>query len=132
MVFSVKESDFETVTYIPDRKVRGSNFEFPTPADQPSFKAFCATKFSAWKYEQEARVFCALNDQKRVQSDSGLHFLRVDSSFKLIGVINGPRPSVGKSRIMKAAEGQIKFFQCRPAFTKFHLVSQRKSELWHQ
>jgi len=130
LVFSVKKSDFVLVDYIDKRKERTQPFSFPTPKkDGKAFYQFCATKFSAWKYEKECRMFCRYKN-KSIIKENNFSFKKFDRNFKLIGIINGPRPQLGMNELLKAADKKINYLQSRPAIRSFRVVGQHNKALW--
>ncbi|WP_390911967.1 DUF2971 domain-containing protein [Pseudosulfitobacter sp. SM2401] len=135
LVFSVPKKDFTKVEYIPDRLSHEDDFYFPRPSDGQDFFDFCSKKFSAWRYESEARLFCNLENNANIVDVTinkvTMKFLNFTEDFKPIGVINGPKPQHGKSDFeSEIREQNLEFFQCRPAFTKFHMTSQREERCW--
>jgi Protein of unknown function (DUF2971) len=60
------------------------------------------TKFEAWKYEDEVRVFCELkNEQKR-----GCHyFAELDDNFRPVSLMLGPRCRTSDREIESATSG---------------------------
>ena len=59
-----------------------------------------------------------------------MNFLQLGNEVRLVGVINGPRPDLGADDIIKAGIEKCNFFQTRPAFSKFEIVSQQNKNLW--
>jgi hypothetical protein len=127
LVLSVKDS--QKVKYITKRCQGRDPFNFPKMTGGKDFYEFCSTKFSAWKYEKEHRVFCEIN-QSADSRTNGSQFKKFDESFQLLGVINGPRPVLSKKQICEAARKNIDYFQVRPAFRDFRMVIQNNKSLW--
>ena len=130
LVFSIPKAHFTHVEYIPKRLPSKDDFQFPEPRMDFEFFKFSSKKFSAWRYESEARHFCNLNDNQNIIDDGELKFLKFSHDFELVGIINGPKPSISQVEFLDAFKKPLEFFQCRAAFTGFHLTSQRQKELW--
>tara|TARA_B110000908_G_scaffold116008_1_gene136075 strand:+ start:395 stop:841 length:447 start_codon:yes stop_codon:yes gene_type:complete len=134
LVFSIPKPQFAHVQYVRKRIACEENFEFPEPQLDGNFFNFCSKKFSAWKYESEARHFCQLEGNSDVVDimidEVDYKFRKFCSDFKLVGVINGPKPTISQAKFLFASDEPIEFFQCRAAFTGFHLTSQRQTNLW--
>ena len=135
LVFSLPKSSFPKVSYIPQRLTRKDEFQFPRPSEGNVFFDFCSKKFSAWRYESEARLFCDLQNDANIVDKTikgeVMKFLKFSEDFKPIGIVNGPKPSHGKQEFDPAIQRLgLEFFQCRPAFTKFHMTSQREKKYW--
>ncbi|QGY00001.1 DUF2971 domain-containing protein [Roseovarius faecimaris] len=131
MVFSVANECFTSVEYIPDREKRGENFSFPRPQNDSIFFDFCSKKFSAWRYEQEARMFCNLRSMKGESGQGDIVYKNFSHELKPLGIIKGPRPQLSQAEILDASDTPIQFFQCRAAFSKYEMVVQQSKKRWY-
>jgi hypothetical protein len=129
LVVDVDQENLQDVNYIQERQSSAPKFEFPSETAK-EFRVFCATKARYWAYEMEVRLFVARSHRDFVEKN-GIGFLKLGNAVRLVGVINGPRPHLGASVIRKAAR-DINFFQCRPANTRFEMVSNQLVGTWNQ
>jgi len=82
------------------------------------------TKYINWKYEEEIRVWAALND-----SDQGLYFDRFGEMLRLVKVIAGAKCSLSETEIVEAL-GQLAeeatLIKARSGFTEFEIVKDMR------
>nr|WP_256369224.1 DUF2971 domain-containing protein [Ruegeria sp. HKCCD6428] len=127
LVIDVSMKISTPVKYLAVRKVYNDR-DFPKP-NSPNFSEFCSIKSTKWKYEREIRVISKFMDSDVVK-DGNMRFLNFSERLKLVGVINGPRPVLCCEEILAAGIDRSRFFQSRPAFRKFNIVSQQNTKLW--
>jgi hypothetical protein len=93
-------------------------------------KELLFTKYSHWRYEQEMRIFTALED---IDPETGLYFANFSASLRLREVIVGAL-SVVTEELIAAALGDLKssvdVWKARLAFGSFRVVRQRDKKLW--
>lgn len=114
------------VDYVPRRMP----FPVGRELDETDLKTILTTKFSAWKYETEHRVFCRLSDCIK---EGALFFEPFAETFKLREVIIGDQCVKSRAEVKAAlgkhAEG-VEAFKARPAFGSFRVVRNRDASLW--
>jgi hypothetical protein len=82
------------------------------------------TKFDHWKYEQEIRIWAALNE-----NDGGLFFAHFGKELELKTVIAGARCSLSLTEINQALGSlaeQVITINGRAGFTKFEIVKDKR------
>lgn len=118
--FDVSDEKAQRVTYVRRRLPCPKS---PTLADAD---AMHSTKFDSWAYEQEIRMWAALNEVV-----DGLYFADFDEqNLKLMEVIAGARCTLTK-RDLEAALGpesgkRIKVTKARAGFKEFEIVSDKR------
>lgn len=88
------------------------------------------TKFDAWRYEDEYRCFCPLNDSIH---EGDLYFEPFSDTLKLAEVIVGDRATITRSEIATALgdmASAVDAYKARPAFRSFDVVKNRDGSLW--
>lgn len=122
--FDIATKYLAEVKYFPERKILTKT----TPNDIRSL--MIRAKFAHWHYEEEWRMFEAL-DGKPIED--GLYFRDFGTDIRLKRVIIGPECDVSESKI-KAAIGEtpslIEIFKARRAFGAFKIVRQQNRDLW--
>jgi hypothetical protein len=82
------------------------------------------TKYINWKYEQEIRMWAALNEK-----EEGIYFSDFGSELKLLKVIAGAKCSLSQRQIIRAlgplAEN-VTVIKARAAFKEFQIVEDRR------
>lgn len=121
--FDVTDEKLGHVSYV--------NSRFPKP-ENPKNESFVEkllyTKFAHWSYEDEYRLYVALNDQ-----ENGLYFVSFSDELILKQVIVGSESSVSRtdvSNALKALSDSVEQFNARPAFKSFKIVRQKDDRLW--
>ncbi|KAB7739419.1 DUF2971 domain-containing protein [Parvibaculum sedimenti] len=97
--------------------------------DEP-LKEVLSTKFSHWRYEQEARMFVGLSDRDR---EAGHFFFRFSEGIVLKEVIVGALSEISRDEISLALGDlvpEIDIFRARLAFRSFDVVKQLDRRLW--
>ena len=114
---------------IPDRHCRkvkyvAKRLPFPTLPTVADADVLLFTKYINWKYEEEIRVWAALND-----SDQGLYFDRFGEMLRLVKVIAGAKCSLSETEIVEAL-GQLAeeatLIKARSGFTEFEIVKDMR------
>lgn len=88
------------------------------------------TKFSHWRYENEVRVFAALDERDQ---ETGLFFAPFSPSMALREVIVGAATDVGRAELGEAVSRlmeQVRMRKARLAFRSFNVVTQRRRDQW--
>ena len=129
LVLDVKKEPILEVNYVSRRVSSKAALRLPSLVD-PDFYEFCSTKANFWSYEQESRLFVDYSSAD-AKHEEGNWFLRFGSTISLVGIINGPRPALGMEAI-KGAAPEVKYFQCRPANTRFEMVRNLDKTSWKQ
>jgi hypothetical protein len=83
------------------------------------------TKYIDWQYEQEARIFTALEDRDQA---SGLYFADYNEQLVLQEVIVGPLSSITKQDLHDAlgTTTNVAFTKGRLAFNSFQVVADKR------
>ena len=83
------------------------------------------TKYLDWNYEQEARIFTALEDRDPA---TGLYFGNFGEQLQLREVIAGPLCAVGKQDLRDVTRytTKVKFTKARLAFKTFRVVTDQR------
>jgi hypothetical protein len=83
------------------------------------------TKYLDWNYEQEARIFTALEDRDPA---TGLYFGNFGEQLQLREVIAGPLFAVGKQDLRDVTRytTKVKFTKARLAFKTFRVVTDQR------
>lgn len=88
------------------------------------------TKFSAWKYENEHRCFCRLDESV---NDGNLYFDSFSATLKPVEVIVGDRAPLSRADIaiaLGSLSREVEIFKARPAFGGFTVVRNLNDRLW--
>ncbi len=80
-------------------------------------------KFAHWKYENEVRVFVALDSD---DTEGGLYFMCFSSQLALREVIIGAVSEVTRAELA----GEVHVCNARLAFKTFRVVTQQSAKLW--
>lgn len=131
--FDVPDKNIHKVIYKSNRVKTSILREAPNSilSHEPHQKAM-KTKYKHWKYEDEARLFCALND---IDSDTGLYFesfelLGIDLKEVILGALYEPEnDSQIKEQLSKE---KIKVKTSRLASKSFSIVPQRATKFLKQ
>lgn len=130
LVFDVLSGFAKKVKYTPKRLSTPNGFKFP-PFGHDNFETFCTHKGSMWGYEAEYRILAGRKKWvEAIVDGEKCHFLSFSGDIRLKGVINGPRATLGSHEITQHLSDSQNYFEARPAFTKFGVVSQQKKGLW--
>jgi hypothetical protein len=114
---------------VPEDKCKAVRYEdhrlkLPSKPSLLDAEALLFTKYSNWSYEQELRVWVALNE-----NENGLYFAAFGSMLNLRRVIAGARCSLRLDELKEAAGsyvGDLTFVKARPGFTEFEIVKDQK------
>lgn len=97
---------------------------------QAFMEELACTKFSHWRYENEVRVFAALDERDQ---ETGLFFAPFSPTMALREVIVGAAADVGRAELGEAVgglSGQVRMRKARLAFRSFNVVTQRRRDQW--
>jgi hypothetical protein len=127
--FDVPDGKVSRVTYSRKRlPVDRALLEGP---DAEAFmRTVVSTKFSHWRYENEIRLFVALDDR---DAETGLWFREFDADLALREVIVGAACDVSRRELADALgdlNGSVTKRKARLSFRRFAVVNQMRAELW--
>lgn len=127
--FEIPDALLKQVRYVADRDVDGMERMLTGDPDaaQQATETLLSTKFLHWQYEQEYRVFAALET-----ADAGLYFAPFSKDLRLSGVIIGAKSTVSRIEIRNALAGmsKVKLENARLAFKTFDVVLQKNPKRW--
>ncbi len=89
-----------------------------------------STKYSHWRYENEVRCFCTLDEKDQ---ETGLYFMPFSDGLSLREVIVGHCSTIGRGDLKEALgniESQVTAYKARLSFLSFRVVRQRNKSLW--
>ncbi|HXM22427.1 MAG TPA: DUF2971 domain-containing protein [Terriglobales bacterium] len=116
--FEIPDEQCRRVKYVPKR------LPFPAGPVLGDAETLLFTKFINWKYEQEIRVWAALNSK-----EDGLYFSYFGEAFRLVKVIAGARCTLLENEIAQAlsplAENVV-VIQARAGFKEFEIVKDKR------
>jgi len=118
LAFEVPDAACRAVTYEKHR------LSLPLRPTLPDAEALIFTKYANWQYEQELRIWAALNE-----SDDGLYFAEFGPSLILKKVISGARCTLPFHEIKEATEplaAEVQFVKARAGFTEFEIVKDQR------
>ena len=87
-----------------------------------------ATKFADWKYEDETRLFVALDP---ATTENGLYFLDFSNELQLREVILGPNcelPLSGIKKLVSDFPSEVSVIKARVAFKTFSVVQDKSKQ----
>lgn len=119
--FDVPSKYFVKVKYFSKRKKIPDFHSLSDLEREQAIKDSMASKYSHWKYENEYRVFCKLQE---VDLDSGLYFKRFDEFLQIKEVIIGPNSKVTAEQVRDATpfDRDLKIVSARLADRSFRVV----------
>lgn len=97
---------------------------FPAIPDIPDAETMLFTKFSNWAYEQEIRVWAALND-----NEDGLYYAPFGEMLTLATVIGGARCSLSLAEVREALGPlgeHVTVIKARAGFERFEIVKDKR------
>jgi hypothetical protein len=106
------------VEYVPNR------LPFPLSLGLADIERMLFTKFQNWEYEQEVRIFLALNDR-----ENGLYFRSFDNLLNPVVVIAGARCTLPKQTLRTALgvfSRTVKLIKSRAGFRSFEVVVDKR------
>lgn len=117
---------------VSDAICRAVNYEkrrikLPVRPRLPDAEALIFTKFANWKYEQELRIWAALDEK-----DGEHYFAEFGPSLMLKRVIAGARCTLTLRELEDATEPMasgVTFVKARPGFTEFEIVKDQRGFL---
>lgn len=105
-------------------------FMLEGPDGEAFMRKIVSTKFSHWRYENEVRLFVALNDR---DPDTGLWFREFDADLALNEVILGAVCDVTRRELDDALgdlRASVTQRKARLSFQRFAVVNQMRADLW--
>jgi hypothetical protein len=121
LAFEVPDAICRAVTYVRRR------LNLPIRPTLPDAEALIFTKYANWHYEEELRIWAALNE-----SEGGLYFADFGPSLVLKRVIAGARCTLPLQEIEEATEplaAGVHFSKARAGFTEFEIVKDQRGFL---
>jgi len=116
--FEIPDEHCKKIKYVSQRLTLPA---CPTLADAD---ALLFTKYINWRYEQEIRVWAALNEK-----EDGLYFSYFGEALRLIKVIAGARCTLLESEVAQALgplTENVGVIRARAGFRKFEIVKDRR------
>jgi hypothetical protein len=117
LAFDVPQETCKAVNYQKRR------LKLPARPSLPDAEALIFTKYANWQYEQELRIWAALNT-----CDNGLYFADFGPTLKLEKVIAGARCSLSERQV-EAAIGPLSedviIMKARAGFKEFEIVKDQ-------
>lgn len=129
--FDVAEKMCEEVKYRTERPTL-KDLDYDTLGDLNETAMFdlLYTKFDAWKYETEYRLFGSLEVRDPVND---LYFYPFSEDLKLAHVIVGERSSITRDRlasVLGERAGTVTSFKARAGFKRFEVVENKSKKAW--
>lgn len=122
---------FTKVTYSRERlKLNDLGRESVDSLDSVDMKRLLFTKFDAWMYESEYRIFTTLHDK---EPESGLYFLSFSDQMRLSQVIVGEGASLTRAElagVLGDKFGGVNCFKARAGFKNFRVEENRYQSAW--
>ena len=128
--FDIPDEQLLEVSYISDRLSHDALFDGCERAREEFMKKLLGTKFSHWKYEDEARLFVSLDEKDR---STGFYYTKFSKDLRLAQVIIGAESKTTRREIADVLgdlAGAVDAFKVRPAFKSFNVVKNRNKKLW--
>ena len=116
--FDVPDEVCKRIRYVSER------LPFPTVPVLADADALIFTKYANWQYEQEIRIWAALDEQ-----EDGLYFSKFSDQLRLVRVISGARCVVSRQEIEHALGSladDVALVKARAGFTKFEVVKDKR------
>ncbi len=120
--FEVPSSVLNKVEYVDSR------FPRPDVLDEAFMKKLLLTKFSHWQYEQENRIYVALEEDI-----DGLYYSEFSDQLTLKRVIVGEQSSITRAEVSGALVDlgtQVEVFKARAGFRSFDVVRNKDKTMW--
>jgi hypothetical protein len=129
--FDVAEEICEEVKYRTERPtLKDLDYDTLGDLDETAMFDVVYTKFDAWEYETEYRIYCRLKDKDPVND---LYFVSFSEDLKLAHVIVGERCSVTRDRlasVLGERAGTVTSFKARAGFKRFEVVENKLKNAW--
>jgi Protein of unknown function (DUF2971) len=93
-------------------------------SDTSVAEAMLFTKYSSWQYEEEIRIFLALNDE-----EDGNYYRAFDNTLRLVMVIAGARCELSEHKLTSSLgelADSVKLIKARAGFGKFEVVEDQR------
>jgi len=128
--FEVPDVSLEHIKYSSKRmNMLAENMGAANQMTEENMKKALTTKYSHWRYEQEARMYVELEKMKV----NGLYFYEFGSKFKLKQVIVGTHSKITRSMVAESLgdlSTSVEMFKARAAFKTFRIVRNKNESLW--
>lgn len=129
--FDVPDKDVKLVSYSRRRPIDDGSFIAGGLAAEEFMERALATKFSHWRYENEARVFVRIDRKNRIDP---IWYYPFDNKIKLREVVVGHLSDLTHSEMEEMIDprdrGNVSIIKARLAFRTFRVVQQRSRKLW--
>ncbi len=116
--FEISDEKCKKIDYVPRR------FPFPISLEQEVGDRLLFTKYQNWRYEQEIRIWAALNEK-----EGDLYFAPFGEELKLVKVIAGARYELSEKDIVQALGSlakDVSLIQARAGFKEFEIVKNKQ------
>jgi hypothetical protein len=116
--FEIPDALCKEVEYVSRR------LPFPTKPDFDDAQTMLFTKFDHWRYEQEIRMWAALNE-----NGDGIFYAHFGKELGLKKVIAGARCSLSLpeiNQVLGSLAEQVIIIKGRAGFTKFEIVKDKR------
>jgi len=129
--FDVPDKDVKIVAYNRRRPVDDGSLAAGGLHAEEFMERALSTKFSHWRYENEARVFVRIDRKNRADP---ICYYPFDKKVKLREVIVGHLSDLTRSKIEALIDvrdrDDVSIIKARLAFRTFRIVKQRSRKLW--
>lgn len=129
--FEIPRELLSKVNYQDDRlQYHTDIFESDPEAAAKLMLKLAITKFSAWSYENEWRIFVDLFETTQ---ENRLHFVAYSEQLQLKKIIVGHHSTITRQQIeglVEVQDNRPEYFNARPAFKSFRMTRQKKDRLW--
>jgi len=115
--FEVPDEVCKRIRYVTER------LPFPMAPVLADADAVIFTKYANWQYEQEIRIWAALDEK-----EDGLYFSKFSEQLRLVKVIAGARCAVSRQEIegaLGSLADDVTLAKARAGFTKFEIVKDK-------
>lgn len=122
LAFDVPQELLFQVKYVRSRT------HWPAVVDEQFVAGLFTTKFSHWAYEDECRLWAALNTE-----ENGLYFCQFSELLVLRQVLVGASSPITRQEVADALGDlvdTVETFKVRAAFRSFRIVRNKKEALW--
>ena len=124
--FEIETSKIQKISYASQRLRMVLEDASGNPSITPEMmNQILSTKYRDWKYENEVRVICALDD---IDTETGFYFADFDPDARLRQVILGPRCTTTHQQVaevMHHSHNDVQVISSRLAFNSFRVVRNK-------
>lgn len=128
--FEVPDMKLEHISYSSKRmSILAENMKSANQMTEDYMKSILTTKYSHWRYEQEARVYNGLDQV----DENGFFFRDFGPEMELKKVIVGARSKITRAMVAEALgelSSSVETFKARAAFKSFRIVRNENDALW--